>query len=160
MVSFKILTGTSLSLKALLLSRTKISRFISSDKTKLKVNHSDCVLFEELIFSMSIWHWGDFCDSSKILVYCISSDRFFRYKVLALICQFKSLLLKNGFIFFQSFVLSFISLTFRPVEMKKILGGPPNLKYCQLLWLADEENFDFKSSKRARKIYICRRWVM
>ena len=34
--------------------------------------------------------------------------------------------------------------SFRPVEMKKILGGLPIKKYCQPPWLADEENFSFQ----------------
>ena len=50
MASFKILTGISSSLEAFLLLRFKISRLISSDETKVKVNSSDCVLFEDLIF--------------------------------------------------------------------------------------------------------------
>ena len=54
MVSFKILTGISPSLEAFLLLRVKISLLISSDETKLKVKNLDCVLFEDLIFSMLI----------------------------------------------------------------------------------------------------------
>ena len=57
MASFKILTGISPSLEAFLLLRVKISLLISSDETKLKVKNSDCVLFEDLIFSMLIWLW-------------------------------------------------------------------------------------------------------
>ena len=45
MASFKILTGISSSLEAFLLLRVKIYLLISSDKTKLKVNDSECVLF-------------------------------------------------------------------------------------------------------------------
>ena len=57
MASFKILTGISPSLEVFLLLRFKISRLISSDETKLKVNSSDYVLFEDLIFSMLLWLW-------------------------------------------------------------------------------------------------------
>ena len=52
MASFKILIGISpsLSLEAFfLLLRINIG-LISSDETKLKVNNSDCVLLEELMF--------------------------------------------------------------------------------------------------------------
>ena len=54
MTCFEILTGISPSLKAFLLLGVKISLLISSDETKLKVNNSDCVLLEDLIFSMLI----------------------------------------------------------------------------------------------------------
>ena len=57
MASFKISTRISHSLEAFLLLRIKISRLISSDETKLKVNNSGCALFEDLIFSMLIWMW-------------------------------------------------------------------------------------------------------
>ena len=65
MASFKKFTGISPSLEAFLLLSVNISLLISSDETKLKVNKSGCVLFE------------DFSDISKILVHCISIDRFF-----------------------------------------------------------------------------------
>ena len=32
----------------------------------------------------------------------------------------------------------------KPVEMKKILGGLPIMKYCRPPWLADKENFSFQ----------------
>ena len=62
MASFKIFTGISPSLEAFLLLRVKISLLISSDETKSKVNKSECVLFENLIFTMLIpygyvWLW-------------------------------------------------------------------------------------------------------
>ena len=57
MASFIIFTGVSPSLEAFLLLRAKISIFISSDETKLKVNKSECVLFDDLIFTMLIWLW-------------------------------------------------------------------------------------------------------
>ena len=57
MASFKKLTGISPSLGAFLLLRVKVSRLISPDETKLKVNNSDCMLFEDLVFSMLIWVW-------------------------------------------------------------------------------------------------------
>ena len=57
MASLNILTGVSPSLEAFLLLRVKISLLISSDETKLKVNNLECVLFEDLIFSILIWFW-------------------------------------------------------------------------------------------------------
>ena len=54
MASFKKLTGISPSLGAFLLLRVKVSRLISPDETKLKVNNSDCMLFEDLVLSMLI----------------------------------------------------------------------------------------------------------
>ena len=53
MASFNILTGISYSLEALLLSRVKSSLLISSDEIKLKVNNSDCELFEDLFSDIS-----------------------------------------------------------------------------------------------------------
>ena len=32
----------------------------------------------------------------------------------------------------------------RPVEMKKVLGGLPIMKYYRPPWLADKENFSFQ----------------
>ena len=55
MTSFKIFTRISRSLEAFLLLRVKISLLISSDETKLKVNKLECVLFEDLLFSMLIY---------------------------------------------------------------------------------------------------------
>ena len=55
MASFKIFTGISPSLEAFLLLRVKISLLISSDETKLKVNKLECVLSEDLLFSMLIY---------------------------------------------------------------------------------------------------------
>ena len=57
MTSFKIFTGISSSLEAFLLLRVKISLSISSDEARLNVNKLECVLFEDLIFSMIIWSW-------------------------------------------------------------------------------------------------------
>ena len=57
MASFKIFVGISLSIETFLLLKVKISVFISSDETKLKVNKSEFVLFEALIFTMLIWLW-------------------------------------------------------------------------------------------------------
>ena len=57
MASFKILTEIYPSLETFLLSRVKFSRLISSDKTQIKADNLDCVLFEDLIFSMLIWLW-------------------------------------------------------------------------------------------------------
>ena len=57
MASFEILTGISPSIEAFLWLMVKIFFMISSDETKLKVNKSECVLFENLIFSMLIWLW-------------------------------------------------------------------------------------------------------
>ena len=57
MASLNILTGVSPSLEAFFLLRVKISLLISSDETKLKVNNLECVLFEDLIFSILIWFW-------------------------------------------------------------------------------------------------------
>ena len=57
MASFKIFVGISLSIEAFLLLKVKISVLISSDETKLKVNKSEFVLFEDLIFTMLIWLW-------------------------------------------------------------------------------------------------------
>ena len=37
--------------------------------------------------------------------------------------------------------------------MKKILGGLRIMKFSRPPWLADEENFHFKSSKTAKKAY-------
>ena len=57
MASFEILTGISPSIEAFLWLMVKIFFMISSDETKLKVNKTECVLFENLIFSMLIWLW-------------------------------------------------------------------------------------------------------
>ena len=57
MASFEILTGISPSLEAFLWLMVKMFFMISSDETKLKANNSECVLFENLIFSMLIWLW-------------------------------------------------------------------------------------------------------
>ena len=54
MASFTILTVISPSLEAFLLLRVKILFLISSDQTKLSVNTSEYVLFEDLVFSMLI----------------------------------------------------------------------------------------------------------
>ena len=54
MASFKILTGISSSLEAFLLLRVKISLLISSDETKLKVNNSECVLFQDFFFNANM----------------------------------------------------------------------------------------------------------
>ena len=45
-----------------------------------------------------------------------------------------------------------ISIIFRPVEMKKRLGGGLQImKYFRPPWLADEKILHFKSSKTAKK---------
>ena len=44
-----------------------------------------------------------------------------------------------------------ISIIFRPVEMKTLLGGLQIMKYCRPPWLADEKILHFKSSKTAKK---------
>ena len=105
-----------------------------SDKTKLKVNNSDCVLFENLLFSMLIWlwpavinvllikffNWRDFFRISCFVIlvgyWLIElAMTLFRDKLLFSISvnlwMFKSFLLKNGFIVIQNFSLLLISLT-------------------------------------------------
>ena len=57
MASLKIFTGISPSHEAFLSLRAKISLLISSDEPKLKVNKSEYVMFDDLIFTMLIWLW-------------------------------------------------------------------------------------------------------
>ena len=44
----------------------------------------------------------------------------------------------------NAYIYLFVDSVYRPVEMKKILGGLRIMKYCRPPWLADEENFAFQ----------------
>ena len=63
------------------------------------------------------------------------------YKFSKFICFY----LKHPFILFSiPFWLSFYQPKYRPVEMKKNLGGLPIKKYCRPPWLVDEKKFSFQ----------------